>query len=317
MPPCRPPPQVSYGLELTEVAESPQHLLPPPATLTDLLSTARGEEHILQLLKTRRPLEEFRTAAPWAINNQHSYVEKATLPHVSSPLHIATEKGFSRVAAQVITCGGRADVVDSTGRTALMVGAKCGNPEVVRTLLASRASADAKDHSGKQALHYAMNTAAGASEVVRLLVHARANLDARDAQGITPLMIGAAVDAGPAVEELLKHGAARTGFDKAGRTPRDHASTTFRRSPKLHMADLDPSDSLFDTRRVDTGGHSAEQTRWFTGSLKHPCCRWDNIGDTAMQQRLLREERIWRRRAVPCLGVAERDRLNAAMPQLS
>merc|ERR1712217_509554 len=77
---------------------------------------------------------------------------------------------------------------------------------------------------GKQPLHYAMNSSDRSPDIIKILVRCRASIEARDNMGLTPLMIGAALQSTLAVNALLGLGAARIGFDAMGRTPLDHAN---------------------------------------------------------------------------------------------
>eukprot|EP00927_Polykrikos_kofoidii_P040876 TRINITY_DN34864_c0_g1_i1.p1 TRINITY_DN34864_c0_g1~~TRINITY_DN34864_c0_g1_i1.p1 ORF type:complete len:325 (+),score=41.27 TRINITY_DN34864_c0_g1_i1:115-1089(+) len=314
--------------------------LPPRQPLYDLIVAGEKEDKIVQLIRSRRLFEEQRTAAPWSVTNQVHYLEMAKPADGRTALHIAAEKGHARLVEAIIRGGARVDLGDHRGCTALMIAAACGGVEVIVALLRAGSSPVMADRAGRQPLHHAMHDRDWAASAVKVIVGASADMEARDEHGLTPLMLGSAT-ASPGVDALINLGARVLAFDRDGRTPLHHARLTRRRqgrpipvcvtplqssslvlpegtaSPKNPLHDMptqntDVPESIIEAARVSMD----VETRTFLAPCPKDYWRWDELGSTDVQKQLLYRERNWRRQGVPLLGVAERDRLHAALPLL-
>ncbi|MCA1612914.1 MAG: ankyrin repeat domain-containing protein [Acidobacteria bacterium] len=110
----------------------------------------------------------------------------------------------------LLAAGANADVADGGGQTPLMLSARGGSVETIRSLLAAgaRASVNAKDLRGLTALTHAVEGAAHARvEKVKLLLAAGAEVGVRDNQGRTALMIAKKVGDETVVRLLEEAGA--------------------------------------------------------------------------------------------------------------
>ena len=97
------------------------------------------------------------------------------------------------------------DTRDEEGGTALMLAARVGALDLVRSLVDVGADLDARDAAGATALAHAAE--ANQCACLRLLIDADADLDADSDVGLTPLMSAAATGATPCVRALLAAGA--------------------------------------------------------------------------------------------------------------
>ncbi len=77
-----------------------------------------------------------------------------------------------------------------------------GRLEVIKLLLDNKADVNAKDSTGKTALHVA--AASGNLEIVQFLIDNKADVNAKDADGQTPL--GAVKNYIEIIDLLRKHG---------------------------------------------------------------------------------------------------------------
>ncbi|CAL1285645.1 unnamed protein product [Larinioides sclopetarius] len=89
--------------------------------------------------------------------------------------------------------------------TALQIAARCGNPYLVKLLIAKKAHIDAKCMFGATSLHLA--TLNGNFEIVKILVESGADVNAKSYVGTTPLSNAASKGKIEIVEFLLQHGA--------------------------------------------------------------------------------------------------------------
>ena len=113
------------------------------------------------------------------------------------------------------------------GDTALHVAAAAYDVQLTKALLASGASASAKNRRGAEPLHYAADGIPGSgawqpdaqAEVVRLLVGAGANPNATDNSGVAPLHRAVRTRCAAAVRALLHNGADPIAKNKSGSTP--------------------------------------------------------------------------------------------------
>uniref|UniRef100_A0A9J2PCU4 Ion transport domain-containing protein n=1 Tax=Ascaris lumbricoides TaxID=6252 RepID=A0A9J2PCU4_ASCLU len=109
-------------------------------------------------------------------------------------LHLAAYRGFLNVARALCENGCNIHLVDSNNRTALHVAAQSSNPNsefVVECLLSVGIEPQARDLSGRSALHYAARNCV--SSIIYKLMNAGAEVDVQDIYGFTPLHYAAAL----------------------------------------------------------------------------------------------------------------------------
>mmetsp|Transcript_79331 Transcript_79331/g.220670 ORF Transcript_79331/g.220670 Transcript_79331/m.220670 type:complete len:299 (+) Transcript_79331:68-964(+) len=286
-----------------------------PLALTELLLAGQKEKWLCELVRDDRLLEEHRTAAPWSVSNRHCYLEAARAADGQTPLHIAAGRSYHHLLRDIVAGGARVDLKDHQGRTALMVAAAHGQIQSVTALLGLRADANAIDNSQRRALHHAVHRAGDpAARVVEVLLRARAEIDARSHSGLTPLAVASAMEASPCIEVLLKHSAAPLALDRDGRTPFEHARLS-RRLPAGSQP-VGPTavaaGKLPPVKGDDSVSETGERPVAIRGSgptWSYPC--WDHVGDGPHERALFHTERSWRRKAMPELHMAERDRLHS------
>merc|ERR1712083_273794 len=143
-----------------------------------------------------------------------------------------------------------------------MIAALHGFTEIMAALIKHGASHCVSDASGRQALHYAAHGSENIGSAIDILVGAKADVDARDHRGTTPLMGGASVHSGIAVDKLLQHKAGALQVDYVGQRA-------------LHYARL--------------GVKGAKPT--------YRC--WNDMGETDVERSLFCEERRLRELAAP------------------
>merc|ERR1711972_1051507 len=168
-------------------------------------------------------LQEYRTPAPWCITHQLNYVEASNRDDGLTPLHVAVEQNKRKMVTRILEARARPDLVDSRGRTALMLATLWGFTESMASLLSHGASHDIQDACGRQALHYAAYSQNNTGDAIDILIAAKADVHARDANGSTPLMGGAFHQSKAAVDKLLRHGAGALQIDYAGQRALDYA----------------------------------------------------------------------------------------------
>lgn len=134
------------------------------------------------------------------------------LNHPQTPqmkgLHEASQIGDNVKVLELLDSGeeGSVDDLHNDGRTALMLAALCGHPEVVETLKAAGADVNTKGTSdGKMAIHLA--SGAGHNGIVISLLNGGANKDAYDCGGHTSLIHATRGGHVPVVKTLVSVGA--------------------------------------------------------------------------------------------------------------
>jgi uncharacterized protein len=98
-----------------------------------------------------------------------------------------------------------ATTAGAAGTSPLIDAVKRGDTQAVRTLLRSKADANAADPDGTTALHWAVQ--ANNLEIVAALIRAGANVKAANRYGIPPLSLAATNGSAPVIDALLKAGA--------------------------------------------------------------------------------------------------------------
>jgi ankyrin repeat protein len=151
----------------------------------------------------------FGDPLPWLAMRGEPAALVAVLAHhrnvSGEPLLTAVAARRPDVVRALLNAHAGIDVVDDSGRTALMLAAASGQIDVARELLGHLARMDAVDEARRTALWYA--SAAGASEIVAALLAAGSAVDGIDAQGFTPLAIASAKGHAAIVDTLLRAGA--------------------------------------------------------------------------------------------------------------
>ncbi|CAM9466088.1 unnamed protein product, partial [Ectocarpus fasciculatus] len=119
-----------------------------------------------------------------------------------TPLMLATEKGHSRVAQNLLEKGANVSVVGDGGFTALLASAQSGQQAIAKMLVKACANLESADIDGSTPLHVAAQ--GGHSGVMRVLLEAGANPNSRRSDGATPLFSAALGGYVDAVRELLQ-----------------------------------------------------------------------------------------------------------------
>jgi uncharacterized protein len=122
-------------------------------------------------------------------------------------------------------------------QTALQMAARHGSIRIVQNLLNAGADVDARDKTGRTALHHA----ADIDTIARLSVDKQPWLNERDRHGIRPLIVGWDREKIEAVQQLLGRGANPNLADAAGRTPLLVAGPTCIRLEAMVTSDREDS----------------------------------------------------------------------------
>jgi uncharacterized protein len=110
-----------------------------------------------------------------------------------------------RIIQAIVVAGLLATTTGAAGTSPLLDAVKRGDTQAVRTLLRTKADANAADPDGTTALHWAVQ--ANNHEIVTALIRAGANVKAPNRYGIPPLSLAATNGSAPVIEALLKAGA--------------------------------------------------------------------------------------------------------------
>jgi ankyrin repeat protein len=111
------------------------------------------------------------------------------------------------VAADLAAYPGDLELHDDAGQTPLHLAAIHCRTNVLATLLAKGAKANARMHGGGTPLHLAAQQ--GCADAVRMLLAAKAAVNPRDGQGRTPLEMASQWNQDAVVELLREHGGTR------------------------------------------------------------------------------------------------------------
>lgn len=137
-------------------------------------------------------------------------------------LHVAAERGLTKIVATLISGGASVDMPDDEGRTPLMRAVLKDEPEGVAAMLAGGANPDAPDKKGVTPLIRAAEADAGG--MVAALLAGNAAIDGADADGRTALMAAAKKGHALLVGKLSGAGASCTARDNKGNTPLHYAA---------------------------------------------------------------------------------------------
>ncbi|KAK1864970.1 hypothetical protein I4F81_007506 [Pyropia yezoensis] len=139
-----------------------------------------------------------------------------------TPLHEASELGYTDIAEELLRVGATVDAVDKDGWSPLHWAAKSGHKDVAEKLLRASAAVDAADKYASTPLHQA--ACSGHKDVAEQLLLSGAAVDAADADGSTPLHLAAGSGHKDVAEQLLHAGAAVDAVDLLGWTPLHRAA---------------------------------------------------------------------------------------------
>jgi ankyrin repeat protein/pimeloyl-ACP methyl ester carboxylesterase len=143
-------------------------------------------------------------------------------PDQSTPLHLASYRGHSKLVALTLSWNASTNLKDSKKRTPLHRAAECGHDDVVKMLLAGSASVVECDSKHRTAFFIAC--ARGWKLTATILWQAGSNLMHEDEQGQTALHAAAKTGHQSVVEMLLCAGILVDCHDKKGITPLHEAS---------------------------------------------------------------------------------------------
>lgn len=134
-----------------------------------------------------------------------------------TPLMNAAQKGFVRIAEELIHRGADVSACNSSGKSSIILAAFEGHVPTLELLLRENANIHQRDRSGMDALHGAVTgDQAGA---VEYLLTAGAPVEGHDASGWTPLIRNASISGNADVARvLIKHGADPNARDTTHKT---------------------------------------------------------------------------------------------------
>ncbi len=133
-----------------------------------------------------------------AVKNGHPYCanllviwttvnNKAGGDDKNTPLHIASEYGYTDVIKSLLTLDLNKNEQNKHGETALLIASKYGHDDIVDLLINAKAKTDTENFDGSCPLHIASQK--NHINTVRLLIKGKANIDQKDKDGNTPLFI--------------------------------------------------------------------------------------------------------------------------------
>eukprot|EP00929_Paragymnodinium_shiwhaense_P084073 TRINITY_DN44934_c0_g1_i1.p1 TRINITY_DN44934_c0_g1~~TRINITY_DN44934_c0_g1_i1.p1 ORF type:complete len:297 (+),score=43.89 TRINITY_DN44934_c0_g1_i1:227-1117(+) len=275
----------------------------PLPSLIKFVESGHKEDALVEFLRRSEGKslleEEYRTAAPWSSWNRIQYLEATRPTDGFAAVHIAAERGKTRLLEQIVASGARVDQKDHRGQTAFMVAAACGGLASLETLLRLGASLAAADEAGRRALHHAIHSRAWSPKAVEMLVNARAEVEVRDNHGITPVMLATATGCLPTAEVLLQLGVRGHCFDDSARSLLNFARTSYRRSGRPVPSGIIPPPWPLEGGIGEGSGRTSD-----AGPKKY--WRWDEPGVNDMQRLLLADERERRRCAVELIAMRSR-----------
>ncbi|KAM4629266.1 CARD- and ANK-domain containing inflammasome adapter protein [Polymixia lowei] len=157
-------------------------------------------------------------------------LEKGLDPNTTGPkahttLHLAARRNTSGLVGLLLKAGAQANAETQDGLTPLHIASQQGHAESVTQLLQGKADLGARDRQGRTALHLAVSTE-GESRVVDLLLSAGANPNTTDKEKKTALHLAAMEGKVDALMSLLSHKGRGGAKDMDGSTPLHYAAAS-------------------------------------------------------------------------------------------
>ncbi|XP_023284986.1 ankyrin-1-like [Seriola lalandi dorsalis] len=146
-----------------------------------------------------------------------------TGPKALTPLHLAAQCNRSNLVGLLVKAGAQVNAVAQDGLTPLHLASQQGHADAVIQLLRDKADPGVKDRLGRTALHWAASSQ-GESSVVDLLLSAKANPSTTDNEKRTALHLAAMEGKLDAVTSLLSHKAKGGAKDMDGSTALHYAA---------------------------------------------------------------------------------------------
>ena len=131
-------------------------------------------------------------------------------------LHIAAKKGYAETAAALVLAGANCGARDKDGNMPIHLAAANGNTQTLRALIDGGADVEAQDRHYLTALHLAASN--GHLVTVGTLVEGKADLEAHDTKGHTALLLAVLGGFISVVSHLLKTGASLEARNADGNT---------------------------------------------------------------------------------------------------
>ncbi len=159
-----------------------------------------------------------------------AYSGECPYPEQTTPLHIAAGSGSREIIETLLAAGASANATDGYGSTPLHEAANTGDPEAaasrpeaIAALLEAGADPNAADDYSNTPLLSALGAGAG-MQVVNLLIQAGADVNAADDDGEAPVHRAVRTGDPQMLEALLRAGADLTAVDAEGNTALFHAA---------------------------------------------------------------------------------------------
>lgn len=135
----------------------------------------------------------------------------------STPLHVAANFGFLKVAQVLLHAGANVELCDCTGGTPLHSSAYWGTGDVAQALIEHGANVMAMTKGLSSPLHHASRS--GHEVLADILIRAGANVNAQNSTKQTPLHLAALAGHVVLVEVLTSYGADKSIKNKKAKTP--------------------------------------------------------------------------------------------------
>lgn len=135
----------------------------------------------------------------------------------STPMHVAANFGFLKIAEIMLCAGANMELCDCTGGTPLHSSAYWGTGDVAQVLLTHGANVMAMTKGLSSPLHHASRS--GHKLLADILIRAGANVNAQNSTKQTPLHLAALAGHVGLVEVLTSYGADKSIKNKKAKTP--------------------------------------------------------------------------------------------------